>query len=58
MTLVLLKLGDIRTNVAFLGLVELEAFWPMTLLLIMHNHLIFGRTNVAKYWLVELVTPH
>ncbi len=56
MILVLLVLGDIRTNVTYLGLVELEAFLAMTLVLISLNNIIFSRTNVAKLRLVELVT--
>jgi hypothetical protein len=56
-TLVLLVLGDFRTNVAYLGLVELEAIMAMTLVLISLYNIIFSRTNVAKLTLVELVTP-
>ncbi len=56
MTLVILVLDIIRTNVTLLELVGLEGFRAMTLVLIMPNPLIFGRTSVTSSGLVELVT--
>jgi hypothetical protein len=47
----------IRINGTFLNLVELEAFWAMTLVLLQVNAHIFSRNSVTFEGLVELVTP-